>query len=568
MVGTQIKVVSKGQTVNTGASSAPVSTNSIRVTGVGISRQFNISVSSANFSGSTVALEQSVDDTVWTTVETYTSSTFKTYADADDNAIYYYRLTCSAYGGVVVSMTLSYSGGGIDGIGEITQYVSPTSVDCKVLQDFGQTGATKDWYMSQWKDSLSQPTCVHLYEGRLWFAGNTRLWGSESDEYGSFDREILGDSASIFRTIGFGAVESVEWLDDAGRMIMGIASDEIAVRSSSFGEVLTNFNCNLRSGTNQGAAPVQPVKIDNSIFFVQRSKRKVMRSTYSLQSDSQETLDLMTLHEDIAIDGIKRIVVSRQPETRVYVLLNTGELRVFLYDPAEEINAWSRITLAGSDTVKDIVALPAEGEDEVYIATSRASITKDVAGSMEKFQRIGEFIDKHLDASVTLTSQTTTISGLPYADTTSVAVWADGQDRGDYTVTSGAITVPASYSDVNVGIRYVADYKSNKLGQYAKYSVLSERVRVYSMGILGRDIYPSSIQFGGDFSTLEPMPKIEDGQAVVQTTTFNEYDYTPIEFNGVYDTNSRVVIRASNPCTIMALTYHVKDSVNQTPAQR
>ena len=56
-------------------------------------------------------------------------------------------------------------------------------------------------------------------------------------------------------------------------------------------------------------------------------------------------------------------------------------------------------------------------------------------------------------------------------------------------MTAGAVTLPSdSYVDVVAGLRYTADYTSNKLTQYVPYSVTSRRARVVNIALLVSDM--------------------------------------------------------------------------------
>lgn len=555
-VGSLFKLGSSGQTVTADVTAEDNGTGSIRVVGVTSGRIFVLTIT--GIAGGTIAtLQRSTDDATWVDVTSYNINISKSIDDGLDNAEVYYRLWVKVgdYGSGTAVLTLEYSGGSIEGVARVTEYTSSTVVNAQVLTSFGSTDATRDWYTSQWSDIVGYPTANKLYESRLWLAGKNNLWGSISDAYSSFDRDIEGDSKSIFKTIGFGPVDSVNWLIDSGRLIMGIASDEISVRSSSFGEVLTQNNINLKPGTSQGSSPAAPLRIDDKIYYSQRSGVKIIEAEYSLNSDAHGARDLMTLNQNICSAGIKRIAVSRQPETRIYIVLSDGSARVYLFDPAEDVAAWSRITTPNGGLIEDVVILPSLNEDRVYFTVNR-----DGTRYLEKMAKLSEFVDKHTDSFKAYTSPGLTITGLPFSDGTEVNVWADSQDRGEFEVTSGTITVGSSWTNVIVGLKYNADYTSNKLGQYANYSVLTKRVRVFGLGMIITSLYPGALKYGYDFDNLDPMPEIEDWDNVSTTTLIDDYSHTPFEFDGNSEVDSRVSLRATGPCKIKALTYGVKDS--------
>ena len=56
-----------------------------------------------------------------------------------------------------------------------------------------------------------------------------------------------------------------------------------------------------------------------------------------------------------------------------------------------------------------------------------------------------------------------------------------------------------------------------------------------------------------DFDTLDPMPAYQEDDKI------DAYDNTPFSFNGSFDTDSRVCLKATGPCSIMALVYDVQN---------
>lgn len=555
-VGEIYKLTSAGQTVSASVTAQDNGTNSIRVTGVGSTRKFTVSRTGTWVA--TVTLQRSTDDATWQDVRTYTGNASETYNDDLDNAILFYRLHVKTgdYTSGTVELSLVYTAGSIDGVARVVSFVSDTVVNVQVLENFGSTDATRDWFTGEWSETLGYPGSVALYEGRLWWAGLTKLWGSVSDEFQSFDADVGGDSAAIRRTIGFGPVDKVDWLAPSSRLIMGIASDEISVRSSSFGEVLSPTNTNLKSGSTRGVAPIEPVKLDDSILYVQRSGVKVVEVDYDSDSDTHKGLDLMMLNPRICIGagGIKRIAVAREPETRLYVLMNNGSLRVWLSEPSETVTAWSRVnTVVG--TFDDVIVLPGVNEDIVYVIVNRGG-----GRYLERFAPIDSMVNEHFDSAKIFIAPGLVITGLDHLNGLRVAVWADNEDRGSFNVSGGQITVPEEWFLVNVGIAYEARYKSLKVGHYVKGSVIGRRKRIVDLHLAMEDFWPTGITIGPTFDDddLKPTPSIEYGLDL--TKMIDDYDETPFEFNGNDDIDPRICLKATAPCTILAISYGVLQS--------
>jgi len=556
-IGGLFKIASDGQNVTASVSAQDNGTGSIKVFGTSTGRNFTVQIT-GTWAGR-VTLQRSVDDLTWEdTSSSWTGNVTISQNDGIDNAIYFYRLHIKTgdYTSGTAELDLIYAAGSIEGIAKITNITSSTVVSAIVLRDFGSITATRNWYQGSWGGGKGYPSAVTIYEGRLWLAGSDKLWGSVSDAYTLFDRDLLGNSASILRTIGFGPVETINWLSPSTRLLMGVATSEISVRSTEFGEPLTADNANLKAASTRGTAAREPLQIDDEVYFVQRSGTKIYEATYSSEREAHVVDDIMKLNQQICSAGIKRIAVSREPETRIWVILNDGEARCYLVDFAEEVKAWTRVTTDG--LIEDVCVLPSTGEDDVYFIVNRTG-----GRYLEKMAHFNEAqgasISKHSDSFLSLTSPGTVIP-VAHLNAKIVNVWADGQDRGDFTVASNQITVPTAWTNVIVGLPYAADYVSSKISGYIPVRVINTRKRIVDTGFVLENYVPGKLMVGPSMDLLEQMPDYEDGSQVDTTTTIADYDYLPFTFNGEEESDPRMYVRATGPCTVLSLSYGVLQS--------
>jgi len=565
-VGAIFKLVSAGQVVTDITTVENDGTGSVRVVGVGTSR--NIQVSATGFGAASVTLQQSTDDATWVDVRVYGGNIVETYNDALDNSILYYRLFIKTgdYTSGTFLLSLTYAGGAIEGIGHVTEYTSTTVVRVNILEAFGSTDATLNWYRDEWFKGEKYPNTVAMYEGRLWFSGSGRIFGSVSDSFFSFDTELDGDSSAIAKTIAAGPTETINWLMPLNRLIVGMVGDEMSIRSNSFGATLTPLNVNIKGGSSQGVAPIEPVMVSNRGYFVQRSGARLYELEYSPGQDSHESIDMMTLNPSICKEGIVRIAVTMQPDTRIHLVMADGTMRSVLFNRIDDVLAWTRIETDG--TIEDIVVLPETGQDALYMLVSRTG-----GRFLEKFapddEAVGGTESRHNDSHVRYTSPGTSISGLTHLEGKTVHVWADGQYRSSHTVSSGAITVASAWTTVVVGLEHIASYNSSKVAGYMLSptgvktpTALTRRKQILNVGFVMSGYWPGSLTVGRDASNLLSFPIIENGAAAA-TTTQTEYDEEQFPFNGDMISDPRIHLRANNPCTILAMTYEVEEATDR-----
>jgi hypothetical protein len=571
-VGSLFSIESVGQKVEATITGDDQFTDEIRVTGIGASRTFIISLT-GTWAG-TFTLQRSVSEPgAWVDITTYTGNVVTGYNDALDNQIIYYRIgiKSAGYTSGTATASLTFSGGSRTGIVRVTAFSSDVSVSAAVLTQLGGTTASTDWSEGAWSPRRGYPSAVALYEGRLWWAGTGSSWGSVSDAYESFDPETEGDSGPISRSIGFGPVDSINWLCPLERLMMGTAGAEVVVRSTSFDEALTPTNFNLKPPSTQGSAKIATVIVDDKGLFVQKSGARVYELSQNSTTYKYESADLTVLCPEIGEPAILGMAVQRSPDTRVHCWRSDGKVAVLVFDRAEKVICWVLVETDGD--VEGVTVLPGAIEDIVYYTVKR-TVDSAVVRYHERWSTEAQctgFPEARLaDAHIIYNgAATTTITGLDHLEGETVVVWgwntvtpflndddrAIGRDLGSFVVSGGQITgLPAAVTDACVGLGYMADWQSTKLAYGAQMgTALVQAKKVDHLGFILKNTHAQGIQYGPDFDNLYDLPGVE-GRVIGENHVWRAYDFSAMEFGGEYSTDSRVCLRgrAPRPATVLA----------------
>lgn len=577
--GSVFRVTSNGQIVTASLTAENTFSNPIRVTGVGGNRVFKL-IRSGTWSA-TVTLQSSIvsESGPWTDeTPTYTSNGTTNVDDTADNQIIWYRVGIKTgdYTSGTLELELNYGGGSIDGYCRVTGYTSSTVVDVEVITDFGGTDATDVWAECDWSDRRGWPTAVAFHEGRLWWAGKGKYWGSVSDAYDVFDEFYEGDAGPINRSIGSGPVDNINWLISSERLLGGGDVAVWSARSTGFDEPLTPSNFNLKDPLTQGSANVGALKVDRKAVFVQSSATRVFEM--SMEADPSATdyggVDLTQLVPEVGEPSIVRAAVQRQPDTRLHYVRSDGTVALMVFDRTENVLAWITVVSDGaSGLIEDVVVLPASSgiEDQVYYVVNR-TVNGSTVRYLEKWalesEAIGGALNKQADSFITYTgAATTSITGLDHLEGEEVVVWAAGADVGTatstddswtytYTVASGAITLATAATNVCVGLPYKAQWKNGKLSLGASLGTpLTRRKRVHGLGMVLQNTHEQGLLFGRDFTHMDPLPLVRGGAVIAGTAVQSDIDDSPYIFPGHWHTDSRVCLeaRAPRPATILAL---------------
>lgn len=582
-VGSLFRLFSSGQTISASLSAQNTFTDAIRVTGVDSTRIFQYIVT-GTWAG-TLTLQRSFDSATsgFIDVTTTTTNVNTTYDDTLDNSIVWYRIgfkTGNYTSGTAV-ISLVYAGGSAAGVARVVAYTSRTVVDIEVLDAFSSLTATTDWNEGEWSDRLGWPSSVAFHDGRLWWAGRDKIWGSVSDAYYGFNPDTEGDSGPINRSVGFGPVDTINWLLPLTRLVVGREGAETSVRSGSQDEPLTPTNFTLKDCSTQGSSAIAAVKIDTRGVFVQQSGRRVYELAFSGDAQDYVAHDLTRLNPDIGVVGFTGAAVQRQPDTQLHFVREDGQVAALVHDVEDQVECWWRLdTDCDVDgEVESVVVLPGSLENRVYYAVKRtigASTKRFLEKLALRSQCDGRPQARCSDSHIIYTGGTTTVSGLTHLEGEAVVAWGwdndgtTGDDCGTgltdagvqttLTVASGAVTIPTAYDNVCVGLPYEARFKSAKLAYASQMgTALNQKKKINRIGLVLADTHCKGLRFGQSFTRMDNLPLVKDGATVAADTVHEDFDGPMTSLPGSWDTDSRLCLLSASPrpCMVMSAVLDI-----------
>lgn len=569
-VGSLFRLASSGQIVSDVITPPVVTdtfTGEIRVTGVGTSRAYGITVT--GITGGSVTLQRSIGASGdWADYATYTADLGTTTGnDGLDNQIIYYRLGVRAGNGgaTPITVALTYDSGSIQGVGLVTGFTSSTVVTLDVLTAFGGTKAADSWWEGQWSDRRGWPSAVALYDGRLFWAGKDSVNGSVSDAFSTFADATVGDAGPIKRGLGSGPVDTANWILPLQRLLIGTQAAELVVKSTSFDEPLTPTQFSIKAASTLGSASARAVQLDSSGVYIQRSGLKVYELVVDPNTYGYTSNDLTSIIPEIGLSQFKRIAVQRQPDTRIHFVRGDGKVAILVFDPLEKVTCWVLYEPAGwtgHDTgarVEDAVVLPGLSEDAVYYCVNRTigGVTKRYLEkwALESQARNGTSSIISDCTKVFPTAPAGPLAGLDHLEGETVCVWGNAKDLGTQVVTGGSINLPEASTLAYVGLPYEATFRSAKLSLgSATGNALTQRQRLDHVGLVLADTHAQGLRFGQDVDHLDDLPLIEQGAPIDVNSIHGTYSEDSIELNGVWNNDTRLVLKAASPraCTVLA----------------
>jgi hypothetical protein len=589
-VGALFKLNHNGQLIQQSLADNQVKTDPIKVTGV-----YNITdtigdrdwtYTIAGTWATTLQTERSVDSDTFgfrpyrksqgdDTVPITANVSDVVQTDQNDNAIVYYRIGfANGYTSGVADITINYDGGGGYGICRVTQYNDPQSVQVQVIVPFKGIVYISDWLEGQWSTKRGFPSSVALSEGRLFWAGNDKFWASVSDAYDDFDETTEGDSGPINRSIAIGGVNDVQWMLPLQRLAIGTNAIEVAVKSTTLDEPLSPTNLSLKSSSSIGSAPIEPVKINGSGLFADRTGTALFELLYSSDSNDYAASELTRLCASRFKSGIIQIAVSRRPDTRVWVVLADGTCMCVLYEPAQKVVGFIPITTDGG--YESACVLPGTTQDIVYCIAKRTINGQDcryiekMATDAQAKASVGFVMDSAVMG--TNSPASATIGGLSHLIGKQVKVWADGAPITQtvdeltspklFTVSdAGTITVDRTVTSYIVGLPYQGRYKSARLAYGAAGgTAMLRKKNLSSPGMIISDYVRSGLRFGHSFTEMWPLPAYNDYQVAPEVMADLVDEEAQLPYTDSWTTDSRLYITADWPVNFLGLAYTVDTS--------
>jgi len=557
------------------------STGYIKVTGRGTARDLRVSLTSSNWTGTTVRLKRAFGvPTGFSTWKSFTANQGGLHNDAFTEEVVYYRLEIDngGYGSAIVTAKLEYDGSEQSGVARVVGVNSGTSVTVDIYSQFGHSIETSIWQESAWSDYRGWPVAVTFHDGRLMWVKGSQVWASETDNFSSYDVTKVGDSAPFNRSFGSGSAQDAVWIMSLQRLVIGTTGGVYSVRSSSRDDPLTANDFTARLVSTETCASIPPVRIGNFGFFAQEGGRKLLSVSYNFEANDFTATDLSELNPDILKSGIKSMAVQHQPDIRIHCVLSNGKVAVLNFKKDQSIQGWTEINTTAldvtkTDLIEDVAILPDGDNDQIHYQTNREInlVERRYTERMAKeTEAEGGDSNRIMDCFIyqDLGSAQTNVTGLTHLAGREVVAWADGvasltigsEDR----VESNQIQIPVASQLVAVGLPYKARMVTPKLTYGAEMgTALSQRKRVPKLGMILSYVILEGIRIGarkmigqvmadGD---LRKAATTIGGKAVADNTLFENLDYDAFSLDSDFDTDCRVVVECSAPypATIQAL---------------
>lgn len=417
--------------------------------------------------------------------------------------------------------TIDFTSAGSGAIMILEAYqVTRITVTVEVAFDSSLTSAanaTDDWHESAWSAEQGFPRAVVFHEQRLVFGGTRRrpdtVWFSQVGnifnfmsrrlEQDTLNATIASDTDSGLGFILFGDVlpsgpfdltaaatqaNIIQWMASQNALLIGTLGTEYAV--TGFDSIISLDNFSIKKQTDYGSNTVQAITVGSSVLFCSRDGRRIRDFKFNRQNGSYLSTNLTVISDDIVYSGFdgasatnlksaEFIEITHQPSRDVaWFLTSNNELVALTLSRESQIAAWHYHPIRSTDRVLSMSVIPSDdgtfdelwmviersidGNTEVYLEKMGDDFEHDVLNNTSSSN---DDVPYYADSAikVTLGSMTNVVTGLSHLEGETVKVLADGVVENDKTVSSGQITLDATYNSgtvIVVGLPYTSTLKT------------------------------------------------------------------------------------------------------------
>lgn len=507
----------------------------------------------------------------WQTYRSFrAAAAFSWNEDADDVMYAMTRSVNTILGTLSAKEQINY------GIVEITAFTSSTVVTVKVIDKVLSNNSndnavtTSMWAEGAWSTYRGFPRTVGFHEDRLWWASSTnnpdRLWTSKSGLYEDMSFSNLGlDNEAVTVDLRGNEVSQVQWMMSKQVMAIGAANREYRLSAANPDDPITPLDKKSIPQTGFSSGDIQPVMLNDSIFFLQRQGKKLGAMKFDSVTENFVVDDATLLAYGLLDFAPTNMAVSRSPDSTIWVVRTDGIMPTFTYEPKEEVAGWARQIFGNSAAVEtptgyveSSAVIHGTTEDEIWVCVRRVINTATVY-YIEKFKPRSWGTDIEdacfVDSAVTYDGGLVSTVTCAHLKGETVDVFADGVvfDTAVANVSTGVVTllkdtVATQASVVQVGLPYTMKVRSMRLAVPQAPSALQAKIkRVTSVTV--RYIRSLLGSAGTEYGGTEYLTDIEATYSTASADTDEQNRAT----EGGFNEDAYVVIISEDPVPFTGL---------------
>lgn len=440
---------------------------------------------------------------------------------------------------------------------------------------------TRRWAFSEFSSVYGWPTGVSFFKERLTYSRGRQVFHSTTGDFNNFNRRDAGAvtaETAMSLTLASDKLDGIRWLAQSKALLIGSARAELALGEQTTQAVYSATNVQNTPQTEYGARLIRPLRVGESVLFVERAGHRVRDMKYDFSIDRYKAEDVTVLSEHIFdgseiygdIEQEQRDIVDwtyqQQRDSLVWCVLSDGTLASMVFNRERGVIGWTPHYIGGTDVEVEAVqsiTSPDGRTDDTWFIVSRTVNGARVRSVeyMTDYRLVKKGVAEavHVDDSVTYRGvPATVITGLDHLEGETVHVCVDGSNHPSRVVDAGQITLDRPGSLVHVGYQFISRMQSMRLevqggggtSQTARKGISEVHLRLQST--VGGRVGPS-------FERMDAIKTLDAAKPVGSPPLVTNGDIK-IQFPGGFDTDGYVCYEQAMPlpATLVAIILRVQ----------
>lgn len=349
--------------------------------------------------------------------------------------------------------------------------------------------ATTRWAFGEWSDDLGWPTHVTFFRERLTFAraATRQVWMSVAGDYENFlDRDDAGDvvaDSAIALEITSDQVNRIEWLAPTDTVLLvGTAGGEFSVHEITNAEPLGPGNVKSDHNSSYGSRSVRPIRVGDSVLFVQKSGRKLRDLAFTIEKEKFGSSNLNVLAAHLLPKGkyITALAYQQEPHSVIWGVRSDGLLLGTTLNANQKRFGWHRHPIGGDGVVEalEVIPNPVADADEVWMIVRRT-----IDGSTARYV---EFMEQEWDRDQDIIEAFYVDCGLTFEGyknaTLTPGVGADVVDTEDVVFTAGSSVFLSAHIGREIRYRYQDEDDIDPVTMLARWHTARAEITAVNSG--------------------------------------------------------------------------------------
>ena len=352
---------------------------------------------------------------------------------------------------------------------QITSVIDAAHATATVLVELpGDAVATPTsrWQVQAWNDKDLYPTVVGFCRERLVWIRGTQIWMSAPGDFFNFaERDLNGDVTAdqgISLTLASDTADPIRWVREVPHgLLVGTDGGEWLIAEANITDPFGPGNVRATPQSSYGTRAIAPVKVQQSVLYVQRGGRKLREAIWGWDTETIKSRDVTVLSDHVMRTGVTSMAFQQEPRSTLWATRFDGMLLSFTYNNEQDVYGWHRHPVGGAGIVDCVASIPSPNgdQDDLWMIVRREinGVTKRYVEWMDEGHGDGDdIVDAwYVDCgAVYVGVPVSTISGLDFIEGCTVDVLGDGSPQAQKVVTLGSITLDTEASKVIVGLPY------------------------------------------------------------------------------------------------------------------